>query len=220
MILRALLTVFLALTAFSCGPRYVDYFPYHDDGTCKPCVAFLPVKDCSNTQCPWNISEELTQGFRYKIRDNAELYLLSSNKVFDNMKKAGDVDYFSNDISYAKEYSNCEFLVAMELIEHKLVPYEKGTISPLYTIHCHKCNYVLMMSMRVKIIDIRGDKPCVILQEIIRSNHMVSKEYDGFDYNREPWGSGGYCRTPYGLAHQRMISDVVTRIENATWMAR
>lgn len=38
----------IALIMAGCsGPRYIDYFPYHDDGTPKPKVAVMPILDSS-----------------------------------------------------------------------------------------------------------------------------------------------------------------------------
>ena len=218
---RILLTLFIAIISVGCGgPRYVDYFPYHDDGRCKPCVAMLPVVDCAKACLPWDISEELSMGMRYRFMDNAEIFLMNPKKVDAICSNLNSVDFFGRDNSFSQQFCDSEFVVVTEFIEHKVVPYKMGTIDPLYTLRSGKCLSVLMMKVRLKIIDIRGDQPCVIWQEIVQSNHMIPRDGECVNYEKTPWKSQAYCRTPLGMAHQRLICDIVQRIESVTCKAR
>jgi hypothetical protein len=56
--LKIVLSFVLSLLAVGCGPRYVDYFPYHDDGRPKPKVVLLPVVDESTADLPWDVSQD------------------------------------------------------------------------------------------------------------------------------------------------------------------
>ena len=218
--LRLLLAFFVALITAGCGPHYVDYFPYQDDGTCKPCIALAPIQDCSDSGLPWDLAEELRDDLRFCSMDNGNIFLLSPKKVEKITDKLGEIDYFNKDIAFAKEFSQCEFLVVLEMIDHHIQPYVQGEVAPLYPIRTGRCNNVLMMKVRMRIIDLREETPCVVLQEIFCSNHMIAKDSEKCDYAKCCWGSDAFGRTPYGVAHKRMIKDLVDRIECVTWKAR
>jgi hypothetical protein len=209
----------LAFTA-GCGPHYVDYFPYQDDGTAKPCIALAPIADCSKSDLNWDLAEELNCGLRYTSMDNGNIFLLSEKKMAKICERLGDVDYFDKDLSFAAECSQCEFLVALEIMEHRLIPYKQGELTPIYTVRSGKCDNVLVIKVRMRVIDLREETPCVVLQEIFCSNHMIPRDAEKCDYSKTGWGTEGFNRTAYGLAHQRLIDDLVNRIECVTWKAR
>lgn len=215
------MSLFISLIAVGCsGPRYVDYFPYHDDGTAKPRVALLPMIDGSNCQVPWNIADELTQGVKYRMMNNGDIYLLSDKEMGPDVHNLNETELFSPDMSYAKKICNADFVVATELVEHKVLPYERGKTPSPYPTQGFVCNYVLNMKVRIKVMDIRCERPSVILQEIFVSNHLVPKERDVADYNQDRWGTPGYSGTLYGRAHQLLTRDLAQRIEDVTWGAR
>lgn len=222
MLQRLFLVIMMAFVVTGCGPRYVDYFPYFDDGTCKPCVAILPVRDCAKGNLAWDLSEEITSTVKCRIRDNASLFLLSEKSVDKTLGRIPNADYFSRDLSFAREFVNCEYVVVMEIIEHSILPYERGRFSPLYPSSAgSRCNSVLAIKVRLRIIDIRDeDRPCIVLQEIVESNHMIPREREFYDYSRDQWGSNEYLLSPFGQAHQRLAKDLVNRIENITWSAK
>lgn len=219
--MRSLLMLMIALVVTSCGPRYVDYFPYLEDGTCKPCVALLPIKDCASGNVAWDLSEEISSIIKYRMRDNGALFLASDKSVEKITSRIGDVNYFGNDLCFTEQFMNCDFIVAMEIIDHSIVPYERGKFSPLYSIASGKCNSVLSIKVRLRIIDVQDeDHPHIALQEIFESNHMIPRESEHLDYSIDPWGSNAYLRTPFGMAHQRLAKDLVDRIESITWAAK
>lgn len=198
----------LALLA-SCGPRYVDYYPYHEDGRSKPSVVLLPIQDDSESGLSWNLGQELDQRMEYRLLDDATLFLVSNAKDERTEKR----DYFGKDLSFARQYGKADFVVAMELIEHKVVPYGKEKIYPLYPIHNRECENVLMMKMRVRVLDIRGEEPVIVLQEIHQSNHMLPKGRDRLETGTQGWGTESYPKSPYAIAHQQMMNDITHRFE-------
>lgn len=222
MLNRILFTLMIALMTTGCSsaPRYVDYFPYHDDGRSKPCVALLPMFDCTDPCLPWNVAQELTCDMRFRCMDHGELYLLNPNKVDALVGNLKGVDFFDRDLSFAKQFCDCEFLVVMELIEHRQVVYEMGTAVPVYPTRNGKCNSVLSMKVRLKIVDLRCDEPTVLWQEIVHSNHMIPRDLDCYDYEKNCLGTKSYARSPYGLAHQRLADNLVQRIESITCRSR
>lgn len=203
---QLLLAFCLCVTATACGPRYADYYPYHEDGRVKPSVVMLPIQDKSDSGLKWNLSDELNQNMTYRLLDSGNLYVLQGNV-------SADTDCFSRDLNFAKQGNKADFVVAMELIEHRTEPYERGKITPLYLIHNRECDSVLLMKMRVRIIDTRSQQPVVVLQEIHQSNHMLPRDRDNIDYSSCHWGMDPYNRTPVALGHQKMMDDISARVE-------
>lgn len=219
--LRIIFSCLFALLVAGCGgPRYVDYFPYHDDGTAKPRVALIPTVDASKSQIPWNVSDELTQGLQYNFMQDGDLYLLSAQEMGPGVKKLDDAELFGPDLSFAKHIRDADFVVITELVQHEVLPFEKGKFYPLYAGKGTLCNFVLAMKVRLRIIDVRYEKPAIVLQELFVSNHMVPKAHDDVDYSKMGWGMDGYKQTPYGSSHSRLIRDLSARIEEVVWGAR
>ncbi len=218
--LKIWLCLFLAVVTVGCGPRYADYFPYHDDGMKKPTVALLPITDHSQSACGWDLADELNQAIRYRIMDNGELYLWPKKEVAAVADSLGNVDYFGKDITCTKQFCPSEFLVVMELIEHNIVPYEKGLISPLYPCRAKSCTCALTMKVRIRVFDIRGECPSIVLQEIFQSNHMIPQEGNCVDYSKVCFGMPAYERTYLALAHQRMARDIAERLESTAYSWR
>lgn len=197
---------FIGSIVTGCGPRFCDYYPYHEDGRSKPAMVILPIQDKSDSGLCWDVAKEVDQYLRYKMMDDGNLYLLTQTP-------SSTSDHFGNDLSFAQNFPQSEFVVAMEVMEHKVVPYEPGKITPIYPIHNRQCDDVLMMKVRVRIIDVRCEKPTVVLQEIVQSNHMIPRDKGNLDYTSYQWGSDPYMRTPLALAHQKLAYDLVNRIE-------
>jgi hypothetical protein len=215
-----LLLTACALTLASCGgPRYVDYFPYHDNGMAKPAVALLPTLDrthCETTEA--SAADDIMSEMRYQIMDSGQLYVIGSKQLDPAIACMGSIDPMGNDISYSKQFGPCEFLVVTELIDHKYVPYVKG-IPFLHAFHGQYCNQVLMMKVRIRMIDLRGSKPCIVLQEIIESNHMISP-INNPDGARLSGNLTAYRASPVSIAHQRIARELMERIENVAYTTR
>jgi hypothetical protein len=215
--LHVLLSMLISWIIVGCGPHYVDYFPYHDDGTLKPRVALIPILDSSHSGLPWNLSEELTQAVRYELMDSGQLYLLSPQELSPALVKAENADFFIPDMSFTNYFTHADFIVALELIEHSAGPYEKEKVVSAH-VPCPTGNVMLMMKMRIKVIDVRTETPRVVLYEILNSDHVVVNPTQ--DYDDISWSEEGYPKIPFGKAHQRMIREVACRLEAVTWSAR
>ena len=158
---RILLFLFVSLFTISCGPRYVDYFPYHDDGTPKPQVALLPVIDVSSVNLPCNLSNDMTTSIRYEIRNSGELYLLSTEEINGALHHLGNIDSFDCDQAFAQQFCEANFIAVIEFVKQEVFPCIKEGMS------------LLKLSARIKIIDIRCKAPRVISQEIVSNDYLV-----------------------------------------------
>ncbi len=208
-----LLLAVMCLTFTGCEPHYADCFPYHDNGRPKPVVAVLPMTDCSNAGLCWDVGEELTKGIKDNLVDRGELFLVSDQTIAKWQPKG--CNYFGADLNFAKGCGRAQYVVALELIEHEVIPYKRDEITPLYPCHQRSCNSVLLMKVRVRVIDVRCEKPVVVLQEIFPSNHMIPVDRENVDYRECCWGTEAYDRSAFGGAHARLVRDIAQRIECA-----
>lgn len=215
--LKILASLMMLVCLVGCGPHHVDYFPYNDDGTLKPHIALIPVIDRSGSDVPWSLAQEMTLGIRFQAMDSGELYLLSRSEMLDGMQKTQNINLFDTDLSYSTCFGNADFVVAVELIEHKEECYNKCVHScPL-----NLSGYVLVMKARLRIIDVRCQEPRVLLQEIVKLDQSIprcSTTKTGF--NLIPYGAESYPQTPYALAHRGFQELIVRRIEETTWGAK
>jgi hypothetical protein len=203
----------IVLLLVSCGPRYVDYFPFYDDGTPKPKVALLPVIDSTRGSVPWDISQEINDGVRYLAMCHGRLFLLSGHEVAARHQGKGQPDYFGTDITYATKFEGNDYVVALELIEHRVVPYSEESCCREVSMQKYRWDALLQMKLRLRVLDMRCCQPKILLQEIFASNYAIPTGQEHLDYSRCGLGSADFDETPYGKAHARLIADLVSRIE-------
>lgn len=202
------------------GQRFTEFTRYHDDGKVKPSVALLPVINHSCFDFPWDISKELTQGVRKNLLQTGALFLPYENAFQSMVIDYSDADIAKDDFSkLSKLAPDIEFAVLMELLDHKEEAYHSQTLRPVYPVYGEVAS-VLKMSMRIKVFDLRYGEPRAILQEIVHSNHMISKEGANADYHKVTWKTDSYKLSPYGLAHARIERDVSERLQHYIIIAR
>jgi hypothetical protein len=210
--LRLLSALLLALCAFSCGPKYLDYFPYHDDGSAKPRVAMLPVQDCSGATLPWNIAHAFTCGMRYEMMNSGQLYLLSDQEMQLPLAHFTDgITFLTDESPLAEQFCEADFIVLTELMDHHYAPLA-SPIAP--TAPCFPRESLLVMKMRIKIVDVRRTRcPRIVLQEIVTdccSVPKIGEETDlAFQEANSPWTNA------MRRAHKHMMCKVTSRIEEA-----
>lgn len=204
--------VFSMLLLVGCGgPRYIDYFPYHDDGTPKPRVAVMPIIDSSQSGLTWDVSKELSDELYYSLMDSGQLYVLSPSEMGTNYPHPSDL--FGSDLTVTREVCNTDFIVALELIDHSVVPCTQADSQVNSKGVYHPFNNVVNLSMRVRVIDVRRQTPRVILYEVLKCGYVITPSNNGIDYSTVCYGSNEFVKTPYGIAHQRMTKNLSTRLE-------
>ena len=204
---RLFITLLAALVATSCsGPRYVDYFPYFDDGTPKPKVALMPIIDSTNCSLGWSFGEEVAQGIDCEFMNSGRFYVLSPREIGPAWNKVSEIDLTGGDLSYASEFRNTDFIVILELIDRD--------------VDSNEACRTLTTSVRIKVIDARCASPKIILHEVYKSNYMSTPSHGDVDGNGERWGTPAYTKTCCGLAHQRLIKGLSQRLEEVIWRAK
>ncbi len=204
--LKILLSTLMLLLFASCGPRYGDFFPCHDDGTVKPRVVLLPITDVSGRK---DMAEDLMQNMRYQLMDRGDLYVYPEESVNRQLEKMGDVSLFGPDISFARQFGGADFVVATELVECRSELYgniENKCMPP----HLQRKN-MLMIKLRVRMIDLSGDEPVIVLQEILSRNLLVPNRKIG-DNEVDV-----FC---FSEVSSRLVEEFVRRLEDVTWSLR
>lgn len=205
---HVVLSALFALMAVSCGgPHYVDYFPYHDDGTPKPKVALIPVIDSSPSKLPWDVSLELSEGIYNELMNSGEIYVMVPQEIGPVWAKRDTIAFFGNDMTFCQEFRNADFIVAMEFIDQQMVA-------------SGPCNNLLSMRIRLKVLDVRCEKPRVVLYEIVKAEYLLAPNRSSDEYEEICWGNAGYNKTPCGILHQRMISNLTRRLNEVLWSAK
>jgi len=202
---KILLLTIVLLSLSACGPRYGDFYPCHDDGTVKPRIVLLPTKDCTGSN---ERADYFFQNIRYKLMDCGDMYVFSEESVHHQLDKMGNISFFNHDISFAKNFGGADFIVATEIAECSSDIYgevEDKCMPP----HLQRKN-LLKVSLRVRVIDLRGDVPTIVLQEITTRHLLVpcrsSIEQMDMSY--------------FQRISDRLIEDFVTRLESVTWSYR
>lgn len=196
-----------------CASHYRDTALFYRDGRAKPLVAVLPVINSAGAQkVAWDVCEELTEGLRHQITDSSKIYLVdtaASVRCAETLN-APRLEQFPAGIK--EGLSPAEFVIVAELLNQQQMPYGLQK-APSKKAHLKQVGADLALSMRIRVIDLRGDAPTVVLQEVVTENYDVAKAYLHTDYKRMAWGTPAYKCTPMGMAHAKLISEVIAHAE-------
>ena len=204
-------SVFLFLIVCSaCSSPYAQGVRFHRDGQARTSVAFVPIQDRADHELPWNVAEELAMDMETLIEQQYNLYLSQDQAVDIPVSFWNERDWQKTTV-LKDLYPRSEFIVLVELLEHYYQSYERQKIKPLYMAD-GEASRVLSLLARIQVLDLRGEFPKPVLQQIIPSNHMVPLAKEGANYLVTPWGSETYYSTPVGAAHARLSRDVVNQI--------
>ncbi len=170
---QLLLSLFVATIAVSCGPRYVDYFPRHDDGSSKPAVALLPVRDSTQSCLPKPAGEHIFQVLQYESMSKGNLYILAPEELREGNPKIKEIGFYSDETTLAQDFCSADFVVILELFEQEFSSYGKARPPINNCVVAYPCEALLTLKMRVKIVDVRPRSPRVVLQEVYTQGYYL-----------------------------------------------
>lgn len=198
----------LSLFLVGCTHRSDLMTRYHEDGRAKPVAAIAPMIDTSSFDLPWSISEELTSMISSQIRQGGKIFVVAKedDTFSDNP--------FGADLSWMKrEFSDQEFAVFLELVEHEIVPAAKSKNDLPQEISSH-----LNMAVRLRVVDNRGATPKIVLQEIVKDTYFIPKSISSDD--SITWGNPAFAKTPMGIAHAQLTRELTNRISDYILLAK
>ncbi|MBS0584928.1 MAG: hypothetical protein JSR76_01335 [Verrucomicrobia bacterium] len=214
---RYLFAILVALVASSCAQRasypYAAQLTHHENGTPKPKVALVPILDHTSGEIPPSLSQDLTENLFSRLFTSGKFYLTFD---FEVLAKHASLDNspFLDDIDWIKESASpTEFLVFIELVEHKMTPNSEGAVSFVQS-------YNLDVSMRVKVLDLRASKPRVILQELFQETFYIPWRFTSFETKKGSWQKAAMYLSLISSAHTDLLKKISTQIEDYILLAK
>lgn len=200
------------LVSSCCNNCNQEMTRYHEDGRAKPAVAIASMIDTTSCDVPWSLSEELTSLVVGRIAGSKAIFVQSIEDFAPNQNP------FSQDLSWVKsEFAGHEFVVFMELVQHELSlankAKKKGASSAEATNN-------LEMAVRLRVLDLRGQTPKIVLQEMVKESYYIPRSLLPTDYRKIMWGTEEYRTTPMGIAHARIAQEISVRLNDYILLAK
>jgi hypothetical protein len=199
----------LTLAAVSCSndQSTAQVSLFHEDGRAKPTVAVAAMLDTTSFDVSWSVSEELTDGISNQLARTGQI-------IVHNQEESPFTDNpFSADLSWMKrEFQGHEFVAFLELVEHEF--------APVKTTADQEGSSNLNAAVRVRVVDLRGATPKIVLQEMVKNSYFVPKTLIPNDYSIETWGTDAYQKSPMGVAHAILVNEISSRISDYILLAK
>lgn len=209
--MRYSIVIATALLFFSChrNSSNEEMSRFHEDGRVKPAVAVASVIDTTPFDVSWSLSEEFTNSIMQQIARGKQIY------VHAQAQSPFSQNPFGSDLSWMKrEFHTEEFVAFLELVEHEFIPVKQKGLSE------KESSLNLNMAVRLRVIDLRGAFPKIVLQEMIRDSYFIPKSVAPCDYSIDTWGTEGFRKTPMGIAHAQITQEISSRISEYILLAK
>ncbi|HEY2811743.1 MAG TPA: CT253 family lipoprotein [Rhabdochlamydiaceae bacterium] len=190
---------------------------YHIPMQARPQVALVPVIDTSKSAAyAWNLSDEFTSSI-YSFLEQGPLSLDPMVQVRETVRMVKNASNpFGANFSWLKNaFGKEEFVVFLELVHHE----EVLKRTDVQEIDPKTCPADLNMAMRVRVFDLRGEEPVVVLQEFVNGSHFIPRQFTQVNFHQVPWGEEGFNFSPLGLAHLDFAREISSRIEDYILLA-
>jgi hypothetical protein len=211
--MRILPALLLTLLSACCCKSGEEVSRYHEDGRAKPIVAIASLIDTTSFDVPWSLSEELTSMIVSQISQKGTIFVNSKEDY------AFAENPFGPDLSWVKrEFHNQEFAVFLELVEHETAPALKD--KKIAKNNTQDVSNNLNMAVRIRVLDLRGASPKIVLQEIVRDSYYIPKTLLPTDYSQVVWGTDDYRSSPMGIAHTQITREIVERVSDYVMLAK
>ncbi|MGC1877808.1 MAG: CT253 family lipoprotein [Rhabdochlamydiaceae bacterium] len=186
-------------------------------GAQKPVVSIVPIIDNTKNDYEWNLSDELSCSIYTRIAQKDHVTVNKASTVRHKIKQIAEgQNPFGPDVSWMKKvFQGDQFAVFLELVEHEEVFNQdlKKRSEPQY------CSSDLNMTMRVRVLDLRGDEPKIVLQELIHDSHYIPRPFTQANFFQVTWGDECFNISPLGLAHSDFTKEIASRIDDYISMA-
>ena len=205
MMKRLILTVAAAaLVCGGCARHYGDTSLYQISGRQKAVVAVLPViNQVVLADIPWDLSQELTDEIRKKVYESNRIYLHREPSSLEVAKLLSVPNHQVISRAATESLGDAEYVIVTEIIEQKEKAFRARS----------ELGALMTCALRVRVLDLRQSTPKVILQEVLDKDYVVARPYMYCDYNKMAWGTEAFNYTPMGIAHSRLVRELVGRVE-------
>ena len=208
---RALFLVLALVTGCNLNLIPLEDHKQQTQAALKPVVAIASVIDSTEEDSIWSLSDEFTYCINHQLAQKNHLSLMDLDKTLVLSQNP-----FGQDVSWIKKvFSHHGFVVFLELVEHNEVARQDDK----KTIDSKKCSAELLMTMRVRVFDLRKDEPKVVLQELVHESHFIPRPFTRSNFQQEKWGHEMFTISPMGLAHSQFIKHICNRLEDYVLLA-
>lgn len=204
-----------ALTLLACGCHDTPSSSsvstaQHAIPVAQPIVSIVPIIDNTKHNYDWSLSDELSSAIYAQVSQKDDLILNHSSQVRAKANPLLEThNPFDADISWMKRaFRNEEFVAFLELVEHEEV-LNQNKIKPQDP---HTCSSELRIGMRVRVIDLRGQEPKVILQELIHDAHHIPSPFNHLNFYQVSWKDPSFDVSPIGAAHAKFTRALSERL--------
>lgn len=212
--MKRLSFIYVALLATLVGCKNQsnqEFTRYYEDGRAKPSIVLAPIIDTTSFDLSWSLSEEFHQLLIHQFAGQGNLYVNEDTSSYLTSAK----NPFGEDLNWVKqEYSPNEFVIFMEFIQHDQTP-AKAMYDPTENVSTN-----LNMAIRLRMIDIRGSSPKVVLQQVLKDSYYFPKSLLPIDYEVTTWGTENYPLSPLGTAHIKFAHTLANRLNDYVLLAK
>jgi hypothetical protein len=206
------LSLLLVLATASCSRSNKDEMTrYHEDGRAKPVVAVASMIDTTSFDANWSLSDELTTMVMDRIGQTGQIFVKASEEMpFTENPFSSNLDWMK------REFHSQEFVVFLELVEHECV----AAVKSKKNLPPQEVSTNLNMAVRVRVVDLRGMTPKIVLQEMVRDTYFIPKSLFPTDYTQVVWGTDEYRKSPMGIAHAGLVQEISSRVLDYILLAK
>lgn len=183
----------------------------------KPILAVMPIFDQSKHHLPWNVAGELTTSMLRYLSIKDQLYMIDQEKIAQVFKEMQNTsDPFVADLQWIKKkFKSEEFVAFVELYKHEetLLDFHKEMPAT-------DCPAELYLSARIRIFDLRGSVPKLVLSELINHSENIPKEFTRLNRTPITPDQENFQTTPQGIAHDTFAREIAQRIEDYVLLAQ
>lgn len=167
---RFLFIIPFLLFAACTGPRYGDFFPYHEDGTLKPKVVFLPVKKSQSVEP--EIACYFDESLRWLEMDRGYLFFYSGEEINEVLGRHPD---WANEapIKVADWFHPADFVASMEVTANDVVPLTRDLNSCFIPFPLSGTKQARLVKLKLSVVDLRGCQPVLILHETLEESQAI-----------------------------------------------
>ncbi|MBY0529504.1 MAG: hypothetical protein K2P51_04865 [Rhabdochlamydiaceae bacterium] len=218
--IRVLVTAIAALSLTGCNNSSTDDTTAFQTSASqlKPAVCIVPVIDSTKSQLDWNLSDELSSAIFDQLTYSNAFSLTNPSKARSITKKLSDQhNPFGTETKWVKQaFSGEDFVVFLELTEHEeVLRQERRKLSDP-----ENCSADLNISMRIRVFDLRGEEPKVVLQELLHDSHFVPRPFTTVNFYQPSWEEENFSISPMGLAHNQFTKEIASRLKDYILLAR
>ncbi|MDF2549475.1 MAG: hypothetical protein K0S07_542 [Chlamydiales bacterium] len=193
------------LLLVSCQPNQKD--PIEAMRAKSPLVSFLPIRnELQDETLPWNLSDELSEEILQNLHKG---HFLGEHEM--QGRQIPLAAYSSADVRFASQFHPSQYVVLVEWLDHRWIPARES--------HLKKMSEwrptALSMRVRLKIIDIRDEKPKLCLQEIVEHELYMDPFAEMPAPIKKRWREPGYEATPLGRAHLKLAETISAKVAAA-----